>query len=928
MQRNKFVKIVIPILAVLLLNSVYIGLSTSSMPKIQTDPVWQWPRLDTMYYLEAWPAATARTMALECKIDIFEGATSTSDVDALVAAGWSVTHSGGGLHYCYFGFNCRDYVPPHTEPIATPYHGRDAGFSLFPLNESSFRLALAYVIGCERTSWCWDLMKYIVVRNDFPMPPGFGEWRNPYILEFPEDWAYAEDILIENGFTVDKAGTSDRTHWIWYCPGGMKLIGGKNSASPGSARPAGTDGTFGIYVMAPPATVSIEFVRLHCAKWNAFFTGEVDNGGTGDPNCLFHAENMASSGDMINVVWYQRMHDIFYLCGSFSARNPDYLFDTFHSSQDIEGGNNDPGLYNPGLDNLLYAIKFFQMKDFEILAYNVGEDPEITVYASTHYTVAQPTDVLDFKVERCHKTGVYYEYLTEGVDYTFNPVTGDLHILKDIVLYAGDALEINYNPDTYLRIIYDINFYRDVVWLADWKIFYLVPQMGNYGRDYYDLFKPGHDHWVNAAGYGAAAYNLPYTKGSIRVTGTDTGGSMVWQSSGDVVSLNPIKARWVYEVDILNTIIEGMITRDNTTGTEVPWVGLKMEEYPWTSHEPGGDIPGTKIRFYIRDDVYWQDGLHVTTADIKWDLDYIAHVCPDIGTPFPEYVTLWSYYKGSTIINDYVIDIYVNTTGHWKTLDFAGSILTFPRIIWEPLQTYADATGFQPWAVDYETWTGRTPTGGINPLTCLIGTGPYYLVSWDGHDLAVCNRNPSYWLNTAGQPDGVIGGLTVLVSTDPTLVINIMNAQDAKHNVAWRVKNAAGQVVASGTLVGLGSMKSATFTVDVPPSDGYCLETNKDGAGWKWAYEWSTILQNKWLWGDFGQGLPFHWLAFDGSCDWMDLGAFRTAYLMAQPPLPWPQVLADLGSGLPFVFGQFDGVCDWQDLGGFRACYLGNGPDP
>jgi len=879
-----------------------------------------------MYYVEAWPAATARTMALECKIDIFLGATSTSDVNALVDAGWTTTHSGGGLHYCYFGFNCRDVVPPWTT-MYTEYHGRRPGDSLYPLNESSFRLALGYIIGCERTSWCWDLMSYIVVRNDFPMPPGFGEWRNPYILEFSEDWAYAEDILLENGFTVNKpvGHEADRTYWTWYCPNGMKLVAGKNALSPGSGRVVGTDGSRGIFVMAPPATVSIEFVSRHCKKWNSFFTGD-NNDGLADPLTLFHAENMAASGDMINIVWYQREHDIFYLCGSFTARNPDYLYDTFSSDQDIEGGNNDPGLVNAGLDKLLWAIKFFQMKDFDILAYNVGEDPEVYVYASTHYTVNQPLDILDVKIERCHKTGVYYEYLVPGLDYTL--IGTDLHILKDITLYAGDALEINYHTDTYLRIIYDVNFYRAVVWLADWKVFYLVPQMGNYGRDYYDLFKPGHDHWVNAAGYGAGAYQLYYTKGSIRVTGTDTGGSMKWQSSGDVVSLSPIKARWVYEVDILDPIIEGMITRDNTTGQEVPWVGLKMEEYPWTSPEPGGDIPGQKIRFYIRDDVYWQDGLHVTTADIKWDLDYICHVCPDIGTPFPEFVTLWSYYKGSTIINDYVIDIYVNTTGHYKTLDFSGAILEFPQIIWQSLQTYAAATAFKPWATNYVTWTGRTPTGSIPGavLTCLIGTGGWYMVSWNEADLAQLNKNPDYWVRKAGAPDGVIGGLAVLIGTDKNVSVAITNAQDATHNIAWRIKDAVGGVIASGTLLGVKSMQTVTLTVnDLPDSGAYTLETNKDGAGWKWSYNCCI----KWFWGDFGTGLPFLWLHFDNSCDWMDLGGFRQAYLYApQPPIPWPYSLADLGSGLPFVFGNFDGVCDWMDLGGFRACYLGNGPDP
>ena len=921
MHRNKFAKIAVTLLAFFLLNSIYLGFSWSNKPQIQTT-TWDWPRLDTMYFVEAWPAATARTMALECKIDVFLGATSTSDVNALVAAGWTTTHSGGGLHYCYFGFNCRDVVPPWTT-MYTEYHGRRPGDSLYPLNESSFRLALGYVIGCERTSWCWDLMSYIVVRNDFPMPPGFGEWRNPYILEFPEDWAYAEDILMENGFTVNKQGHSDdRTYWIWYCPDGSKLAGGKNSGSPGSDRVVGTDGSRGIFVMAPPATVSIEFVSRHCKKWNSFFTGEVNNDGLADPLTLFHAENMASSGDMINIVWYQREHDIFYLCGSFGARNPDYLYDTFSSDQDIEGGNNDPGLVNAGLDHLLWAIKFFQMKDFEILAYNVGEDPEVDVYASTHYTLSQPADVLDVKVERCAKTGVWYEYLVPGIDYTLDPVTGDLHILKDIALYPGDALEVNYNSDTYLRIIYDINFYRAIVWLADWKIFYLVPQMGNYGRDYYDLFKPGHDHWVNAAGYGAGAYNLPYTKGSIRVTGTDTGGSMKWQSAGDVVTLNPIKVRWVYEVEITNCIIEGMITRDNTTGAEVPWIGLKMEENAWTSPEPGGDIPGTRIRFYIRNDVYWQDGLHVNATDIKWDLDYIAHVCPDIGTPFPEYVTLWSFYKKSEIISPYIIDIYVNTTGHWKTLDFAGAILTFPKIIWEPLQTYAAATGFKPWSTDYETWTGREPTGGIDPLTCLIGTGPYYMVSWNEADLAQLNKNPNYWLKKAGEATGgLIGG----VAPTGSFTIEFKNMEDSTQTFNY-VFCAAGWGKTSGSIT-LDSMKSVTMTVaanqnSTVPALQYWLSIN--GIKVYSGHDYGL--------GDLGGGAPIaRFFNFEkpsppGQIAGDDLQLFLKAWHGQAGSALY---LADLGGGAPIAsFYNFDGQLTGADLQLFLKAWTYGIPAP
>ena len=749
---HKFVKIAIPILAMLLLNSVYIGFSASIHTETVPTSPYDFPRLDTLYMVEAWPWATALTMAKECKIDVYLGSVQTSAIDDLSALGWTITHSGGGLHYCYFGANCRDYVPAGV--MSYDYMGRTPGFSLYPMNVSSFRHALPYIIGCEKTSWLWDILKYIVVRNDFPMPPGFGEWRNPYISEYPEDWLLAEDILIENGFTwsLGADGLKHTTDDIWYMPNGLVLIGGRTSTSPGSERVAGTGGQTGIYVISPGAApTSVEVVRRHVKKWNSFFTGESVEG-IGDPFVLFQTDIIMDTAAIINIVWQCRVHDLFFLCASFGARNPDYLYDTFASTQDVWDGNDDSGISNAGLDKLLYAIKFFMMHDFELLAYNTGEDPEKIVDLGTHYTVAQPADILDVKIERCDKTGVYYEYLTLGVDYSL--VGSVLTLLKDISLFAGDALEINYDDMTYDRVITNVDFFRDVVWLADWKIFYLNPQIGVYGRDYFDLFKPGHEGWVNAPGYGAGAYNLPWTFASIHETGIPTGGSMKWQNEGDVVTLNPIKAKWVYEVEILNRIYEGLITRNPYDGTEMPWIAKKITETPVTLP---GDVLGEVMRFELRDDVTWQDGTAVNASSIKWNFDYIASICSDIGTPMPEFITIWSFYVNTTIVSPYVADVYVNTTGHWKVLDYAGAALQFPQEIWQSKLTYADRTSFQAWEVPYADIVGHAPPNGVVGLSCLMGTGPYMLNmtlgGWDEAGLAVMSKNPTYWKRLVNPGD-------------------------------------------------------------------------------------------------------------------------------------------------------------------------------
>lgn len=762
MHRDKFVKIAIPILAFLLLNSVYLAFSASSNPQIQAAPKWDpwdFPRLDTLYMVEAWYEETALTMAKECKIDVYLGATTEYAVETLRTEGWTVTHSGGGLHYCYFGFNCRPVQPPWTASHYD-YYGRTPGFKFYPVNITCFHHALAYVIGCERTAWLWDIFKYTVVRNDFPMPPGFGEWINPYIPKYyTEDWVYAEDILLENDFTVVKPNPADRTTWVWYNPDGSVLVGGKNSAHPGSDRYASGDGSVrGILVISPYVGVSREIVNRHVKKWNKFFIGEEVGGFDTDvPYALFHQTPLVDLGTIVNVVWYNRNHDIFYLCGSFSARNPDYLYDTFHSANDIEGGDNDAGLVNEGLDKMLYTVKYFKVKDWELLAYNVGDEDEKLIPASTHYIVNQPADIKDVKIERCHKTGVTYQYLLPGIDYEL--IGNDLHILKDITLYIGDALEINYNFCTYLRGITDVDEYRDIVWLVDWKIFYLGPQIGNYGRDYYDMFKPGHAGWVEGIGYGAGTYILPWTFGNIHETSwTPYGGSMKWQNEGDVVTLNPIKATWVYEVEILNRIYEGLITRDPRTGQEMPWIALKIEETSWK--DPPSVPDGQKIRITIRDDVTWQDGTPVTAEDIKWNFDYINHTCPDIGARMPEYKPIWEVYVKTVVVSDYVVDIFISSTGHWKTLDYLGAALQFPQVIWEGpnYDGYNEATAFKPWAVSYKTRTGVDPPSGLgNSLSCLMGTGPFFLNmtagGWDESGLAVLSKYPGYWKRLANPGD-------------------------------------------------------------------------------------------------------------------------------------------------------------------------------
>jgi ABC-type transport system substrate-binding protein len=163
------------------------------------------------------------------------------------------------------------------------------------------------------------------------------------------------------------------------------------------------------------------------------------------------------------------------------------------------------------------------------------------------------------------------------------------------------------------------------------------------------------------------------------------------------------------------------------------------------------------MRFYLRNDITWQDGTPVTADDIIWNFNYIAHVCPDTGTSMPEYLPIWSVYQGCVKVNDYTADVYINTTGHWKVLDYEDVALQFPRVIWQNLLNYSDITAFKPWKVSYATQVGHAPPNGLAGLSCLIGTGPWFLNmtagGWDELGLCVLSKYPGYWKRLTNPAD-------------------------------------------------------------------------------------------------------------------------------------------------------------------------------
>jgi hypothetical protein len=513
---------------------------------------------------------------------------------------------------------------------------------------------------------------------------------------------------------------------------------------------------FGIYVLCPGdglAPTSHELSRRNVRKWNEFFTGEALD------SALFIDEPTDDIYHLILPPFYNRDYDIYMLCWGLGSA-PDYLYDFFHPDADVPGADNSPGLYNEAMDALIKALKFWAMEDFEVLDYNVGDLPAgkllpaCTDYTWT-YVLPVPAPILDVKVQRCtQEGGVYYEYLVEDVDYAVNG-PNSIHLLVDITLYPGEALEVNFEEGTYYRVITDRDQMRDYCWLIQWKLYYLAPYLPLYSRNYINAFKPGLESWVDSGGFGSCPTTTlcHFTLGSLHWTGVPVGGSINWHISGDSGTLNTIIIQWAYENMMWSRMFDPLVMTDPYTHAPMPWIALHWEFIPWSSEVE--NVPnGMYAKVWLRDDVYWQDGSHVTAEDIKWNYDFLKSI------DAPEFDPIPRLYIKTEVVNDYCAKIYINGTGEWFGNLYLGSALLFPKVIWEPFWgDYANAILFSPWSVSYLDWTGCPPTGPYPALTCLYGTGPWMLDFWNEVDTAHYWRNPEYFVQTAAVNTAQMGGV-------------------------------------------------------------------------------------------------------------------------------------------------------------------------
>ena len=699
---------------------------------------WDFPVLDEILFKIVPPDQIVEA-ANKCELDVVPS-TTLDIAEQLRDIGWSIENTCRFDYMITFVKNCRNEAPS-TSGQYVNYHNRAPGFPLYPLDITAFRYALELIIGSPESP----------IGNLCPMrhyvPPSNLMWHNFNLESYPQNWELAYEILLSAGFQGTIGGND------WIMPNGVPL--NERLGDP-------VIGEYAIYVMAPEESPTmVEIARRIVETWNMFFCGQEIG--------IFVLDIQPFTQQQL-VVFGNRDYDISIMSWSIT-RNPDYLYAFFHSTNDEPWSTNVCGVDYRPLDALLYSLKFGEyVEHFE--KNWIGPGPMTIPRGTeipTRFTFKPESELLWVGLAPACPGSPWYRYeLVRGVDYEIvRDINGNgkaIRFLRDISLQEEEYIHIVYEVVDPV-FISEVDEIRQICWDSQEMLYFMAPFSPLFSKYRIDAFKQNLTCWINSPGFGAASHQLKWTFGSIRWD-YQQGGSVDWFID-PISTLNPAIATSISEWTILNRLYDRSLEINAYTHTDIPWMAIRYTIAPWRTPTEHGMI----ITFYIRTDLYWQDGDHITVDDFIWQLNFIN------SCRFETLRHVWSSYKGAVKHNDYVYSIYVNTTGLWKFYDYAYLPLMFPKKVWEPFfGDPAGAEAFRPWEIAYTDWVPEGQWGPHPPPKCLYGTAEW-IFDWYDPILGIIRvyKNPYWWGRKAAYPSKQIPGVHAPTDANKEITITFSN---------------------------------------------------------------------------------------------------------------------------------------------------------
>ena len=318
--------------------------------------------------------------------------------------------------------------------------------------------------------------------------------------------------------------------------------------------------------------------------------------------------------------------------------------------------------------------------------------------------------------------------------------------------------KLKFGCDPYTGRLLSLDELRQVCFRAQRIIEDEVPVIPLLVRSRFTAFRPG-----------LAGWNFEFSQRWLYVLthweDLSVGGCINWlvEDIDAEWNLHPLTLHRKYQPDryLFDAVFDPLIVFDPHSGRELPWAAIGWKREPWT------DVAlnvrnGMKVTFWLRDDMFWHDGVPITAEDVKFCWEYLkcynAPIFKDVASKLVKVET-----EG-----DYIVHAYLNSTSYALIYDLADTALLLPKHLWENV---TDPLAFRPWEHVHplfnrsrESWPGWWPYDW--PLTMYVGSGPFIFHNWNGTarpQYIHVVRNPRYWVtcpvasSIAAKPYAFVG---------------------------------------------------------------------------------------------------------------------------------------------------------------------------
>jgi len=201
---------------------------------------------------------------------------------------------------------------------------------------------------------------------------------------------------------------------------------------------------------------------------------------------------------------------------------------------------------------------------------------------------------------------------------------------------------------------------------------YVGAEAGYTGEDWYGV--------VNWLGYGL---DNGYTFMNMHTANQGWGGELRYGfKTVDLRQMNPIYSEWLWDNTVLGLVgWESLVAVDPYTLGYMPWV---CQEYTLGTyvHPTWGTC--TKIKFTLRNDVYFSDGIQLSIADIAFTFIEIDDILAERGLAPPWWISNVQNILSFSILDPLNFEVLLDVKSIFAT-GWIGGNRILPKHIWKPI---------------------------------------------------------------------------------------------------------------------------------------------------------------------------------------------------------------------------------------------------